>query len=314
MIAAFLLMGIKLIAWFFSQSNAILTDALESIVNILAAAFTLYSLYLSVKPKDREHPYGHGKVEYIAAGIEGGLIGITGIMMIIKASVEFDQPAALTNLDLGIILSVFAGVVNYIMGYYMVFRGKKLRSVSMIAGGKHLQSDGYTSAGMIIGLVVVYLTEKYWIDNLIAVLLGLFLIFSCVTILRKSVAGIMDETDQEIVEEVIDVLRKNRRIRWIDIHNLRIIKYGAALHVDCHVTLPWYLNLQEAHEEMDFIQNTVEEKFSTEVEIFIHNDPCLPESCRLCKIKDCEFRKFEFEKEVEWNTDNLLTNRKHSLR
>lgn len=314
LIAAFLLMGIKLIAWYFSGSNAILTDALESIVNILAAAFTLYSLYLSVKPKDKEHPYGHGKIEYIAAGIEGGLIGITGIMMIIKASTEFDQATTLTNLDLGIILSVMAGIVNYMMGFYMIRRGKKLRSVSMVAGGKHLQSDGYTSAGMIIGLVVIYLTEKYWVDNLIAIILGLILIFSCVAILRKSVAGIMDETDHETVNEVIEVLKSNRRLQWIDIHNLRIIKYGASLHIDCHVTLPWYLNLQEAHEEMDEMQRVVETNFNTAVEFFIHNDPCLPESCRLCKIMDCKHRKFNFEKEVEWNTENLLTNRKHSIR
>lgn len=307
-----LLMGIKFVAWYFSHSNAILTDALESIVNVLAAGFTLYSFYLSAKPVDKDHPYGHGKVEFIAAGIEGGLIGIAGLLMIVKASGDFFTAKEIHHLDYGILLVTLAGVINYLLGFYMVKKGKFVRSFALIAGGKHLQSDGYTSAGMIIGLLVVYLTEILWLDNVVAILLGLMLIFSCISILRKSIGGIMDEADMELVEEVVKVFTKNRSENWIDIHNLRVIKYGDSLHIDCHVTLPWYLNLKQAHDEMDKMQHSVEKSMDTKAEFFIHNDPCVPTSCAICKL-DCKVRVKEFTHEIVWNMDSLLENKKHGL-
>lgn len=307
-------MSIKFIAWYFSHSNAILTDALESIVNVLAALFTLYSLYLSVKPKDKDHPYGHGKIEFIAAGIEGGLIGIAGLLMVIKASNDFFVLNVIHQLDLGIALVTIAGIINYLLGFFMVRKGKSVRSYALMAGGKHLQSDGYTSAGMIIGLLVVYFTEILWLDNVVAILLGLILIFSCVSIIRKSIGGIMDEADMELVEDVIKSLKENRSPNWIDIHNLRVIKYGDSLHIDCHVTLPWYLNLQQAHDEMDKIQFAVEKNMDTKVEFFIHNDPCIPSSCSICKISDCKVRQAPFTNEISWNLDNMIENSKHGIK
>lgn len=313
LLTGIVLMCIKFLAWYFSHSNAILTDALESIVNVLAAGFTLYSFYFAVKPKDKEHPYGHGKIEFIAAGIEGGLIGIAGLIMMVKSSNDFFASNNIHQLDFGIILVTIAGTINYLLGYFMVKKGKSVRSMALVAGGRHLQSDGYTSAGLIIGLLVVYLSQILWLDNVVAILLGLILIFSCISIIRKSIGGIMDEADMELVEDVIKSLKENRSINWIDIHNLRVIKYGDSLHIDCHVTLPWYLNLQEAHDEMDKIQLAVEKNMETKVEFFIHNDPCLPKSCTICRISDCKVRKNDFVKEIEWNLDNLITNQKHNI-
>lgn len=306
-------MGIKFFAWWLTDSNALLTDALESIVNVLAGTFTLYSLYLSLKPVDADHPYGHGKVEYIAAGIEGSLIGIAGISMIIKASFDFNSSNGIHSLDFGIILASAAGLINFIMGIVLVNKGKKSRSLAMIAGGKHLKSDGYTSAGMILGLLIVFFTNEFWLDNVIAVLLGLILLFTCLQIIRKAIAGIMDETDLEMIEEVVAVLNENRQKNWIDIHNLRVIKYGTSFHIDCHVTLPWYLNLRQAHDEMDEIQKIVEEKLNARVEFFIHNDPCLPASCSICTIADCKVRENVFIEKIEWNAKKLMENQKHGI-
>lgn len=307
------LMGLKFFAWWLTDSNALLTDALESIVNVLAGAFTLYSLYLSLKPVDTDHPYGHGKVEFIAAGIEGSLIGMAGISMIIKASLDFNSTAGIGSLDIGILLATLAGLINFIMGTVLVNKGKKSRSLAMISGGKHLKSDGYTSAGMILGLLVVYFTDEFWLDNVIAVSLGLILFYTCLQIIRKSIAGIMDETDMEMIEEVVAVLNQNRKKNWIDIHNLRVIKYGTSFHIDCHVTLPWYLDLRLAHDEMDEIQKIVEEKLNAKVEFFIHNDPCLPASCSICTLADCKVRQNEFKKKVEWNAAVLMENQKHFI-
>lgn len=307
-------MGIKFFAWWLTDSNALLTDALESIVNVLAGSFTLYSLYLALKPVDADHPYGHGKVEFIAAGIEGSLIGIAGISMILKAAFDFNSASGIDSLDLGIILAASAGLINFIMGTVLVNKGKKARSLAMIAGGKHLKSDGYTSAGMISGLLIVFFTNEFWLDNVIAVLLGVILLYTCLQIIRKAIAGIMDETDLEMIEEVVVVLNENRQKNWIDIHNLRVIKYGTSFHIDCHVTLPWYLNLRQAHDEMDEIQRIVEEKLNAKVEFFIHNDPCLPTSCSVCTIADCKVREYNFTKKIEWNAASLMANQKHIIK
>jgi len=313
-IIGILLMGIKFFAWWITDSNALLTDALESIVNVVAGAFTLYSLYLSLKPVDADHPYGHGKVEYIAAGIEGSLIGIAGISMIVKATIDFDSNPTILALDFGILLAAAAGIINFIMGMVLVNKGKKSRSLAMIAGGKHLKSDGYTSAGMIAGLLIVFFTNELWLDNVIAISLGLILLYTCLQIIRKAIAGIMDETDMDMIEEVVLVLNQNRKSNWIDIHNLRVIKYGTSFHIDCHVTLPWYLNLRQAHDEMDEIQRIVEAGLKTRVEFFIHNDPCLPSSCSICTIADCKVRENDFIGKMEWNPNKLMQNQKHGIK
>jgi cation diffusion facilitator family transporter len=311
---SFLLMAVKFAAYYFTHSNAILTDAMESIINIVAGSFALYSIYYASKPKDADHPYGHGKIEYLSAGFEGGLIFIAGIYIIAKALYNYFHPIEIHSLDVGIYLSVFAGAINYIMGNYLIKRGKKFDSVLMVADGKHLISDTISSAGVVIGLAVIYFTQLYWLDNIVAAILGAFIFYTGYTLVKESITGLLDEADSGKIDQLISILNKNRMDKWIDIHNLRILKYGSHLHVDCHLTLPWYDSLEEAHNQVSLVEQLIRKDLGGEVEFFIHSDPCVPpSSCEVCQLKDCKVRKAEFKVKLEWTMENMLPDKKHKL-
>lgn len=303
----------KIIAWYLTNSVAILTDALESIVNVVAGLIGVYSLYVSAKPRDYDHPYGHGKAEFISAAIEGTLITVAGFIIIYEGVNNLLHPHSIKKLDYGIILIAATAVVNYIAGALCIKTGKKNNSLALIASGKHLQSDTWSTIGIVAGLVLMFFTKIFWIDSVIAVLFALIIIFTGYKIVRSSVAGIMDEADEVILKKLVPLLNANRKENWIDLHNLRIIKYGATLHLDCHFTVPWYLNVHEAHREVDSLSALVKEEFGVSVELFVHSDGCLDFSCSICLKQQCEVRKHPFDKKIEWTLENISSNNKHKV-
>ncbi|MFT3827002.1 MAG: cation diffusion facilitator family transporter [Chitinophagaceae bacterium] len=312
-IIAILLFIIKVTAYFITQSVAILTDALESIVNVIAGIIGLYSLYVAAKPRDEDHPYGHGKAEFLSAAIEGTLIMIAGFIIIYEGVRNFIRPRTLQQLDYGIYLVAITAIINYIVGYICIRKGKKNNSLALIASGNHLQTDTYSTVGIIAGLILIYFTKITWLDNAVAIAFAFFIIYTGYNIMRRSVAGIMDEADKELLVRLVDLLNNNRRINWIDLHNLRVIKYGAQLHIDCHLTVPWYFNTREAHHEIDELVSLVKREFGDSVEFFVHSDPCLDFSCRICMKEDCNVRQHPFVKRVPWTLENLLSDKKHHL-
>jgi cation diffusion facilitator family transporter len=308
-----IIMLVKFTAYYFTQSNTILTDALEGIVNIVAGAFALYSLILSSKPKDIDHPYGHGKIEFIATGFEGVLIIIASILIIWKSLLSFFHPEEIHHLEYGVLLVVVSGVANYLLGYYIEKKAKQYNSLILDADGKHLKADGYISLAILLGVVVIWLTGRRELDSIFAIIAGVFISYTGLRLMRKSLSGIMDEADTDIITSMIADLNASRQIPWIDIHNMRVIQYGSTLHVDCHVTMPWYYTLEQTHTEIDKIAHHIDQYHHHPVEVFIHPDPCLPVSCRLCQVSDCAVRQHPFEKIVEWNFANATVNRKHQL-
>lgn len=302
---------IKIYAWYLTGSVAVLTDALESTINVIAGLIGLYSLYLSSLPKDQNHPYGHGKVEFISASIEGALISIAGVVIIYEAVGELRHPKILRQLDYGLLLVAITAVINYVLGYYAIQKGKKNNSLALIASGKHLQTDTYSTIGIIIGLIVLYLTKISWIDSATALLFAGFIIYTGYKILRESISGIMDETDELLLKEVVTFLNEKRRANWIDLHNLRIIKYGSTLHFDCHMTVPWYFNIEEGHAEVDALEDAVKNHFGDRIELFVHLDACKEYSCKICTKTDCAVRKYPFEEQIEWTVANVSMNKKH---
>ncbi len=313
-IVSALLLAVKITAWYVTNSIAILTDALESVVNVVASLIGLYSLYLAAKPRDSNHPYGHGKAEFISAAIEGTLIGTAGCIILYKAISSFFIPAEIRKLDTGVLLVAITAVVNYMLGIYCVKTGKNNHSVALQASGKHLISDTWSTAGIIAGLILVYFTKQYWLDSAVSILFGLIIIITSYKILRDAIAGIMDEADINLLNKMVELLNSNRRPRWIDLHNLRVIKYGSILHVDCHLTLPWYLSIQEAHTEVDALSALVRNHFGEQVELFVHTDACTAFSCKICVVEGCEKRQFAFKKQIHWNIENILENKQHELR
>jgi cation diffusion facilitator family transporter len=312
-IVSLLLLVVKFIAYFATRSVAIFTDALESIVNVAAGFIGLYSLYVAAKPRDTDHPYGHGKAEFLSAAVEGTLIGAAGAIIIYKAVQNLVTPEELKHLDYGMLLVVTTAIINFGMGYVCLRTGRKNDSLALISSGKHLQSDTWSTVGIVAGLGLLYITGYKWIDSAVAIFFALFILYTAYKIIRRSVAGIMDEADVKLLTRMVQVLNANRRENWVDLHNLRVIKYGTVLHVDCHLTVPWYLNVHEAHKEIDALAELIRKEFGESLELFVHSDGCLPFSCRICSKTDCPERKNKFEQQIKWTLENISRNKKHEL-
>jgi cation diffusion facilitator family transporter len=307
------LLVIKFSAYFLTHSVAILTDALESIVNVVAGFIGLYSLYIAAKPRDINHPYGHGKAEFISAAVEGTLVLSAGAIIIYKAVQHLIYPVRITSIDKGIILIGITALVNLAVGLVGVKYGRKNQSLALIASGRHLISDSYSTFGIITGLLLIWFTKLIWVDSAVAIIFGIIIIYTGYKILRKSIAGIMDEADVELLTRMIAILNLNRRENWVDLHNLRVIKYGSTLHVDCHLTVPWYLNVQEAHAEIEALGKLIRKEFGELLELFVHSDGCLYVQCPICIKSDCAVRHHPFEKRIEWTLENILQDKKHQL-
>ncbi len=304
----------KIVAYYFTHSLAILTDALESIVNVLAGFIGLYSLYVAAKPKDIDHPYGHGKAEFLSAAVEGTLIIAAGILIIWQTTLTFLNDKPLHNLDIGLWLVGATAIVNYAAGAFCLRIGKKNNSLALQASGKHLQVDTYSTLAIILGLALMLLTHIFWLDKVIAFAVSLLILYNGYKILRASVAGIMDEADKVLLDKMIALLNAHKQENWIDLHNLRVIKAGSLFHVDCHLTVPWYLNIHEAHNEIDALSNLIKQEFGDAVEFFVHTDGCLPFSCSICSKDNCTERKNPFQQKLKWTFDNVSSNQKHHLR
>jgi len=307
------LLIIKFIAYYITHSVAIFTDALESIVNVAAGFIGLFSLFVAAKPRDKDHPYGHGKAEFLSAAMEGTLIGAAGAIILYKAIQNLINPIELHRIDYGIGLVAVTAIVNFVVGYYCLRTGKKNNSLALIASGKHLQTDTWSTFGIIAGLLLLFLTGYKWIDSVVAILFGLYIIYTGYTILRTSIAGIMDEADAKLLTKMVQVLNQNRRENWVDLHNLRVIKYGSVLHVDAHLTVPWFLNVHEAHREIDELAALIRQEFGESLELFVHSDGCLPFQCKICNKSHCPERKDNFEVQIEWTLENISQNKKHQL-
>lgn len=306
------LMLAKFVAFLITNSNAILTDAAESIVNVIASGFAFYSIYLTARPKDENHPYGHGKVEYFSVFLEGGLIFIAGLLIVGKATYNFFSPTPIENLIEGVWIIAFTSVINFSLGTYMIKRGKALNSLTIEADGKHLQTDAFSTVGLILGLLLIYFTGIQQLDIVISLALGAYIIYSGYRLLRKSIGGLMDESDFELIQQIASVLQSNRHDEWIDVHNLRVQRYGSELHVDCHVTLPNYFDLNKVHNEFLKIDQLINSHIEVNTELFIHADPCLPACCHYCRKKKCPIRSSEKELDIVWDINLLTRNKKHT--
>lgn len=311
MCISILLMLAKFVAYFITGSNAILTDAAESIVNVIASSFAFYSIYLTTLPKDENHPYGHGKVEFFSAFIEGVLIAIAGLIIVFKSGYDLIYPKPIAQLFEGASIIGATGVVNLIVGFYLIRTGKSHKSITLEADGKHLLTDAITSAGLVLGIVLIKITGIFLLDSIISILLGLYIIFNGYKLTRQSVGGLMDESNVDLVKSIIAILQANRKDPWIDVHNLRAQQYGADLHIDCHITLPYYFDLNQVHQEISEIDKLINGNADRKTELFIHADPCLPACCNYCTMKACPVRQEPFRRPIVWTVENATKNQKH---
>ncbi len=308
-----ILFAAKIAAYYYTNSLAILSDALESIVNVLAGFIGLYSLYVAAKPRDVDHPYGHGKAEFISAAAEGGLIIASGLLIIYEAVINFIQNKPLQQLDTGMWLVAATAILNWVAGFICERIGKKNNSLALQSSGKHLKIDTYSTLAIIAALVIILLTNFLLLDKIVACVLAIFIIYNGYSILRKSLAGIMDEADMDLLKKLVSTLNEKRRSNWIDIHNLRIQKYGNVLHIDCHLTVPWYLNVLEAHDEVDALQQLLKSEFGNAIEFFVHTDGTYPVSCHVSFNEDGTTISTPITEKKYWTLENILKNERYGL-
>jgi cation diffusion facilitator family transporter len=313
-ITSIILFALKVAAYFLTNSVAVLTDALESTVNVVTGFTGLYSLRLAAKPRDDNHPYGHGKIELISASFEGILILVAGLIIVYEALINLLHPHEVGQLGTGILIVSSTALINYGLGWWAIRTARKHHSMALEASGKHLHSDTWTTAGIVAGLLLLHFTGIAWIDSAVAMVFAIFIIVEGGKIIRKTVAGLTDEADAELLQRLIEALNLQKREAWIDLHNLRVIKYGPILHLDCHITVPWYYNVNQAHEEVSALENLIAAEFQQSLEMFVHTDGCIPPNCcRVCPLEQCTVRKAQFEGRLEWTLENVTLNQKHGM-
>ena len=301
----------KFTAYFLTNSVGILTDAMESIVNVVAGFISLYAIRLAAKPKDEDHPFGHGKIELISASVEGILIFTAGGIIIYEGIRRIFDPSVIESLDIGIVVVAVSGAINYLLGWYSIRQGKKYDSIALVAGGKHLQSDTYSTIGLVAGLFLLYLTGLTWIDSALAIIFGGIIAFTGIGILRKTINNLIDTADEDILKKICDAINENRKPESIDIHNLKVLKSGSSYFIDCDLTLPWYYNIDEGHSSCEELRLTLLSLFPENTLVSIHSDSCLEHFCSLCEVSECKYRKQAF-KDIKIFTIEKLIEAKES--
>ncbi|MGD8780344.1 MAG: cation diffusion facilitator family transporter [Ignavibacteria bacterium] len=295
----------KISAFLLTGSSAIFSDAAESVVHVLATGMALFSIILSSKPADKDHLYGHGNVEYFSAGIEGMLILSAAISIIYFAVKDIIGDYQPSELDTGTVIIAFAGIINIWLGWYLISTGKKTNSLTLIADGKHVLTDSFTSLGVVAGLILVLLTDIYLLDPIVAILVAVNIIFTGYKLIRQSIGGLMNETDPETLNKISQILIDNKNDKWIDIHQLRFWTSAERIFIEFHLILPFYFTIKESHDEEEHIREVIAKIFPHS-QIYIHLDYCEFDLCKMCRKSVCEFRKENLIVSNEWNSDYLI--------
>lgn len=299
------LMGLKFLTYYLTHSSAVLSDALESIINVAAAAFATVSVWMSAKPPDRDHPYGHGKIEYFSAGFEGALIVCAAVGIFYTGIKHLLNPHALPHLQEGLVILMGATIVNLLLGIGLLKVGRRTDSVTLIADGKHILTDVYTSGGVIVGLALVYWTGWLWLDGVVACLVGINILLTGGHLVRQSFARLMDASDPLLLDRIAQCLRKNHHAQWIDIHQLRAWRAGNLVHIDLHLVLPKDLSIEDAHDQASAVEDILIKRFNGKASVLVHMDPCDPRLCPICGSTSCQWRKIPLGTQHPWNREHL---------
>lgn len=282
-------------AYFITNSAAILSDAMESVVHVIATSVAFYSILLIARPADPKHPYGYGKAEYFSAGVEGSLIVIAAIAICYEAVQDLILGSRLKSLDVGAWFTGAAGAINLALGFFLIRTGKTTKSLVLVADGKHVLTDSYTSIGVLIGVILVQITGVTVLDPLFAIAVALNIILTGYKLVAESVRGLMNTADQETLDRTVAVLNRIR-IRMpdvIDVHRLRAWRAGEKRFIDFHLMLPYYLRLKRVHEIQDELYAEIRREFDGQAEIMVHLDPCRAAYCPVCREPDCPVRAHE---------------------
>lgn len=253
-----LMLLIKVSAYLLTGSSAILSDAAESIVHVLAVFFAAYSLRLLYKPPDADHPYGHAKVSFFSAGFEGAMIISAAIFIIYDAVHKWLSGLELQNLGAGTALTALAALINGGLGAYLLWIGRRRNSIIVEANGRHVLTDCWTSIGVLVGLGLTLLTGKLYWDPLFAIFVALNILVSGFGMMRRSVGGLMDTADPVVHQKLEELLHEHTDRLGIGFHALRHRDVGNGHWVEVHLLFPDAMNVRDAHRIATEIERILE--------------------------------------------------------
>ncbi|MHB1048506.1 MAG: cation diffusion facilitator family transporter [Bacteroidota bacterium] len=263
----------KWYAYLITGSAAILSDAAESVVHIIAVAFAAYSMWLSFRPADSSHPYGHDKISYFSAGTEGLLIIVAAGFILYESILKLLTGITLENLDQGAYIIFGASVINLGLGGFLVWRGKKSGSLILIANGKHVLTDSWTSFGVVAGLMLTIWTGWLPFDPIVAILVALNILWEGGKLVRQSVGGLMDEADAVSEDKIRAILDEETRNRSLVFHELRCRNSGNSVWIEFHLLFPATTMLDSAHRISTEIESRLCGLFDMPVHITTHLEP-----------------------------------------
>lgn len=271
--AAVITIAFKGAAYFYTGSVGLLSDALESLINLAAAVVALLMIKIAAQPPDEDHSFGHDKAEYFASGIEGTLIFIAALSIGYAAILSLIKPHPLENLSIGLIISSIATIVNLIVGSILIKAAKRYHSIVLEADGKHLMADVWTSAGVIVGVLAVKLTGWTILDPIIALLVAVNILWTGFQLIKRSAEGLMDSAvAPDVQEKIVEVLDRYVREKAIDYHALRTRQSGAKKFVSVHILVPDEWTVQKGHELIEEIEHAICEAVPESV-LFTHLEP-----------------------------------------
>ena len=291
-VIALALLVVKFAAYYLTESAAIFSDALESIVNVAASLVAAYSLFVAHQPPDPQHPYGHGKVEFLAAGFEGGMILLAACVIAFRAVEEMIRGPGAHKLDAGLALIFLAGAINGVAGVFLLILGRRRHSMTLIADGKHLLSDAITSAGVLLALLIMWFRPRWvWIDPIAALVVAAYIALMGTHLVRESAAGLMDRQDAEderLLRAILDAhvgVSAAREPRICSYHKLRHRHSGRYHWVDFHMMVPSGWDVARGHQVASAIEHEIEQALG-EGNATAHVEPCRSTFCRTCAPSD----------------------------
>jgi cation diffusion facilitator family transporter len=250
------------------------------------------------RPADRNHPYGHGKIEFFSAAFEGGLIAFASILIVYEAVRSLVAGSDVHQIGLGLLIVLGSALVNLALGLYLVRTGRRYVSLTLIADGQHVLADVWTSAGIIVGLGLVRLTGRAWLDPVVALLVALWLMATGFRLVRHAAGGLLDEEDPLLLKRVLDALQKYVGGGVIRVHHLRAIRSGRFQHVEAHLVVPEFWSVEHAHDLSEDVAARVMRDLGAEGEMVFHTDPCHRIYCAVCDLEDCPIRREPFLKQT----------------
>ena len=286
-----LVLGLKYLAFHVSQSAALKSDAIENVVNVVAAVFALGAIIFADKPADRDHPYGHGKIEHFSAAFEGGMISLAAVLIGYEAITAFLAGSPLKNLNLGLAINFGAGILNGLLGLFLIHQGRRQQSHALAADGHHVFSDFYVTLGLAAGLLLVKATGLTWLDPLMALAVCAILAWTGFKLVRSSSAALLDAEDPDLVNRLVEVINRVRPPEIVAIHELRTLRSGRYTHVDIHMVIPEFWAIGQGHELAEAFGRDVIKEAALEGELHTHVDPCLQAFCSQCAVPDCPVRR-----------------------